>query len=386
MKTGAAGPCERVANQLVARIAERIGDPVMRLRFLKMAEPRILDRPKRRVRRAYLVVIPLLAAAMAGVVFQRAPAKARPAERSAAAGPVLAPVPARPPEVWEVEKTDNSETFSNGLWIDDRYAVSNQPRAYLAFPLSRGDAPAIHRTDPAGIVFHTTESSQAAFSAGENGTLRRIGESLLDYVRRKRAYHFVIDRFGRVHRVVLESDAANHAGFSVWADDDWTYVNLNESFLGVAFEARTEKWGGAAINAAQTRAGAMLVEMLRSKYRIAGANCVTHAQVSVNPSNMQAGYHTDWAFGLPFSQLGLPDNYARDLPSLRVFGFQYAAGPETREAGVYASAERTEVRLREAAAAAGMGLAAYREMLRERFRRRFEEVRRLQPAEKKGSI
>jgi N-acetyl-anhydromuramyl-L-alanine amidase AmpD len=45
--------------------------------------------------------------------------------------------------------------------------------------------------------------------------LKRIGESLLAYVRRKQAYNFVIDRFGRVYRVVPESDAANHAGNSI---------------------------------------------------------------------------------------------------------------------------------------------------------------------------
>ena len=50
-----------------------------------------------------------------------------------------------------------------------------------------------------------------------------------------RCYHFVIDRFGQVFRVVRESDVANHAGNSVWADDKSVYVNLNSSFLGIAF-------------------------------------------------------------------------------------------------------------------------------------------------------
>ena len=123
--------------------------------------------------------------------------------------------------------------------MDDRYAVGNHPRAYPAFPVGPDDGPPVRRADPAGIVFHTTESAQAAFSAEENGTLRRIGESLLDYVRRKRAYHFVIDRFGRVYRVVSETDAANHAGYLGLGDERWIYVNLNESFLGVSFETKT---------------------------------------------------------------------------------------------------------------------------------------------------
>jgi hypothetical protein len=190
-----------------------------------------------------------------------------------------------------------------------------------------------------------------------------------------------------VHRVVADGDAANHAGYSVWADERWLYVGLNESFFGVSFEAQTGSPGaGAAINPAQVRAAAMLVEMLRSRYRIPAANCVTHAQVSVNPSNMQAGYHTDWAFGFPFERVGLPDNYARDLPSLWAFGFQYAPGPaETAGLGVYAGAARTEGTVRERALAAGMGLAAYRKSLQKRFRQRFGEVRRFQSEYSEGA-
>jgi hypothetical protein len=263
----------------------------------------------------------------------------------------------------------------------------NHPRAYLAFPANRMDAPAVRRSDPAGIVFHTTESSQAAFAPEDNGTLRKIGESLLDYVRRKLAYHFVIDRFGRVHRVVAENDAANHAGYSVWADEQWLYVNLNESFFGVSFEAQTGPQGAeAVISPAQARAGAMLVEMLRSRYRIREDNCVTHAQVSVNPSNMQAGYHTDWASGFPFEQVGLPDNYARDLPSLWAFGFQYAAGPaRIADSGVYAGAARTERRIKERASSAGIGLAAYRKSLQRRFQQRLGEMHRFQSSQAEGS-
>ncbi len=347
-----------------------------------MVKPDIGDRPPRRSRIGIrLLAIPaLLAAAIASASFVRAPARARPARQLAQlAEPAAAPGPGQPSEVWEVERTPSSESYSNGLRIDDGYEVPNHPRRYLAFPADRSGAPAVRGSDPVGIVFHTTESSQAAFSPEDNGVLRRIGESLLDYVRRKRAYHFVIDRFGRVHRVVAEGDAANHAGFSVWADEQWLYVNLNESFLGVSFETRTDPQGGTVITPAQVRAGAMLVEMLRSRYRIPAANCVTHAQVSVNPSNMQAGYHTDWAYGFPFEQVGLPDNYARDLPSLWAFGFQYASGPaSTAEIGVYAGAARTEGHIEARASAAGIGLAAYRKSLRTRFEQRLGEMRRFE--------
>ena len=88
-----------------------------------------------------------------------------------------------------------------------------------------------------------TEGDQVPFEVEQSEELRRIGHELLLYVRSKRAYHFLIDRFGRVFRLVIESDTANHAGHSVWADARWRYVDLNASFLGVAFEARTHRIG-----------------------------------------------------------------------------------------------------------------------------------------------
>ena len=52
-------------------------------------------------------------------------------------------------------------------------------------------------------------------------------------------------------------------------------------------------------------AARILTEMLRGKYHIPASNCVTHAQVSVNPDNMLVGYHTDWAGNFPFLDIGL---------------------------------------------------------------------------------
>ena len=49
----------------------------------------------------------------------------------------------------------------------------------------------------------------------------------------------------KVFRVVAETDYANHAGQSVWADEKNIYWGLNQSFLGVAFEAQTDAPDGA---------------------------------------------------------------------------------------------------------------------------------------------
>lgn len=384
----------RYSRKWVDWYAGHINDPVLRLRFLQHTAPRL--RFQLFLRRWWLVfALTAVAALPAGYYFPRmksslvseVAAPASPPPPAAVLEPAAAPAD-RPQDVWQVEKTASSETYSNGLRIDNRFAVSNHPRAYLAFPADRpGESEGVRRTEPMGIVFHTTESRLAPFEADQNGVLKKIGESLLEYVRRKRAYHFLIDRFGRVYRVVAETDAANHAGNSVWADDQWLYVNLNQSFLSISIEAGTQPGHvQAEMSPAQLHSAAMLTEVLRARYHIAAANCVTHAQVSVNPSNRQVGYHTDWASSFPFEQMGLPDNYTQPLPALWAFGFEY--NPEVLHwAGsrIAAGIQLGEERLGRQAGEAGVSAHAYRKSLQKRYRNWLDEVRRANAAEDEES-
>jgi len=177
---------------------------------------------------------------------------------------------------------------------------------------------------------------------------------------------------------VAESDYANHAGISVWADAEWIYLNLNHSFLGVSFEARTA--GEAApytANRAQIQAARVLVEMLRSRYRIPVENCATHAQVSVNASSKAIGYHTDWGRHFPFREIGLPDGYQRPLPSITAFGFAYDSVFLDAIGGrVWPGLLHSEEQLLRDAAAGGLTPAAYRSRLRRRYREMAALVRK----------
>jgi N-acetylmuramoyl-L-alanine amidase len=376
-----------VYRPTVEKVANCIHDPVARLRFLQATAPRVtVPAPVRWIRSARqllagsrIVRFVLLAAAGLTVLGSVAlMVSSTRAEVLTAPRQPIRPSPvadAPPPNVWMVENSGQEETYSNGLRIDNRHVVPHYPRSYVVFPAS-GHGPAVRRYDPAGIVFHTTESHQVPFEAVQNDALRRVGESLLEYVQRKFAYHFLIDRFGRVHRVVAEGDAADHAGPSLWADRKWLYVNLNRSFLAVSLEGRTEPGQNeSGASPAQVRAAAMLTEMLRSRYGIAAENCVTHAQVSVNPANMQVGYHTDWASGFPFEQVGLPNNYAEALPAVWAFGFlasaEYRAVTGERLAeGV----DRAEETVRAGAQAEKSSIAAYRKRLQEAYRQKLAEL------------
>jgi hypothetical protein len=362
----------------IERKAEEIVDPIQRLKFLRQATA---PPPPVRIQWGLIAACCMVALPLS----MRSDAHLRHQPDS---HPMVTPIRVvrqEIPNVWRVEWTRDYEVFSNGLRIENQLAVANEPRSYQLLSveaegrrrLGRADqnqpddqkrSAGIQRTQPAGIVFHTTESDQAPFEAAQQRNLHRIGRETLLYVRNKRAYHFVIDRFGRVNRIVLESDAANHAGNSVWADSRWLYLELNQSFLSVAFEASMQT-GESPINEAQVHAAKVLTEMLRSKYNIPAENCVTHAQVSVNPDNRRIGWHSDWGKEFPFKEIGLPDNYDQPPPSLYLLGFEYdsvyinATGP-----GIWKGLALAELRLRDEAAARHKTVVEYRTLLQQRYR------------------
>ena len=273
------------------------------------------------------------------------------------------------PKVWLVERKASVEIYSNGLRIENEFLTGTTARAYRTFDRASWRASEV-ATQPAGIVFHTTESRMAPFDASQNSRLMRNGRDLLAYIASHRFYHFVIDRFGRVFRVVAEIDYANHAGRSLWADDTRIYWNLNQSFLGVAFEAQTDAEAAArdVATPAQVDAARVLTEMLRSKYQISAANCTTHAQVSINPQSMRLGYHTDWAANFPFREVGLGDGYDRPVAALTLFGFDYdSAFLQANGRRVWQGLVTAEEQLVRDAAAHGTTLTLYRRTLQQRF-------------------
>jgi N-acetylmuramoyl-L-alanine amidase len=360
--------------------AESIRDPLERLRFLRNTvdagaiAPSAGGRTRRQGRK--MVHAGMAAAAIIVIVaFMASPT----ASTSLGAYPrhFLMPPPTPQPageaaqKVWQVDVTPGYETYSNGLRIEKGYETSANPR--VPYPVYRRRDPQLAsaemRSGPAGIVYHTTESHMAPFEPEQTGQMRRIEASVLDLVRRNHSYNYVIDRFGRVFRIVAEGDIANHAGLSIWADDKYAYVNLNGSFLGVSFETQTQRGDdNPEISPAQIHSARILTDMLRYKYTIPAGNCVTHAQVSVNPGNMRIGYHTDWAGNFPFAEIGLGDNYREPLASVFAFGFDYdgifvqSTGRRLWQ-GLRASDEQVKLQ----ASVLGMPVPAYKRILRQRY-------------------
>jgi hypothetical protein len=310
-----------------------------------------------------------------------------------------------PDKIWMVERTEDFEQYSNGGRILINYETSSEPRSFYALrrkPTRSSATPPVSANHavyypelfdhPVGILYHVTQSDILPFLPRNNQTIKGNTEQLLEYVRQEKLYNYLIDRFGRIYRVVRDEDYANHSGNSIWSDDTSVYLNLNHSFIGISFEGRWSsdiKFNPDEINEAQLYAGKVLTEILRSKYKIQDANCVTHGLVSINPTEYLIGHHLDWATGFPFSKLGLNDKYLQLTPSIAEFGFRYdrafttALGNELWPGIVLA-----EARLKAQAADKGLSAGLYRRQLQNDFklyRQWLHEMREQAKAAGKGT-
>ncbi len=360
-----------IPRTLIERKAGQIVDPVERLRYLQrrsvVIQPRVQPVSWKHRRLPALALALLLGCLLAPSYKASRPEPIKLVPIKAVSMPVADVVA----KVWLVDKSGDFETYSNGLRIDDRFVSPNQKRIF--YPVYQRaeidpDNPE-WRSEPAGIVYHTTESDQARFTEEENARLKRIGKAVIGVVQQNHSYHFLIDRFGQVFRIVPETDIANHAGYSIWADDNVLFVNLNSSFLGIAFETQTQRGDQPSANPAQVHAARVLTEMLRNKYRIPQSNCVTHAQVSVNPDNMLVGYHTDWAGNFPFLAIGLNDNYAAPPPSIYAFGFDYdPVFVHATGVRLWQGLALAEDQMQTQAAARGIPVSRYRAILQKKYK------------------
>ena len=218
-------------------------------------------------------------------------------------GSALTSAGVAPAAIWLVEKGPQWELYSNGLRIDTGLTVKGSAARFPRLRRARATLEPHVRNAPVGLLFHTSESDVWPLEAAYNENLRGTSQGLLRYVQKNRLYHYVIDRFGRVYRVVAEESKANHAGHSVWASAGRVYLNLNHAFLGVSFETRWEGAKALPITQAQLAAGRNLSDYLRQRYEIAPEMCVTHGLTSVNPQ--ETSHRTSHGLGarLPVRRL-----------------------------------------------------------------------------------
>jgi hypothetical protein len=234
-----------------------------------------------------------------------------------------------PSTIFEADRGKGWEVYSNGLRIETSSTVSGKARTYRVADRNGAVRPERY-TLPVGILFHTSESDLWAIEPKNQGRLRESSAQVLNYVQQAKSYNYLIDRFGRVYRVVADETVAKHAGNAVWGQGDDVYLDLNAAFIGISFESRWQAPEGESpegralpITRAQLIAGRNLTNYLRQRFGIAPEMCVTHGLTSVSPRSFLIGYHRDWATGFPFAAFGLPDQYDKPPASVLLFGFTY---------------------------------------------------------------
>jgi len=288
-------------------------------------------------------------------------------------------------KVWLAEQGNGYEFYSNGARVLTEYQTAGEKREFYRFPvdrLERGTDDDERLTQPLGIVYHVSEGDQLPFDTQYNASLQTHSKALLEYAREHRLYNYVIDRFGRVYRLVHDEQTANHAGNSAWSDGHNLYINLNASFIGVCFEGQSRRGkavGADGINETQIYAARQLTAVLRSKYQILDANCVTHGLVSVNPSNKLMGYHTDWVAGFPFAAIGLTNKYDTEVAAISRLGFNYDAAYLASAGGHHwPGLDKADIALRDAARQSGVSLEEKRRALQEVYERLYAKQRSLE--------
>lgn len=305
--------------------------------------------------------------------------------------PIL-PSPAEPPKeypkylnkvIWLVEKTKDSEIYSNRLKIITTFTTDNISRRYYTFkkdtPLP--PAPDQEKHTVAGILYHASESDIFEFKPEMSDSIKKYSKALIKYLRKKKSYNYFIDRFGRVYRIVREDHAAFHAGNAVWADDTSIYLNLNHAFIGICYEGRDFETAESntdsqkivpmeemSINEAQLISGKELTDWLRVKYNIPQGNCTPHCLVSLNRHNLLIGHHLDLSRGFPFDQYGLSNKYRETIPAITEFGCSYDQYfLDIFNGDIWPGIAFSERRLEKKAQEHGMSLDGYRKLLNNRF-------------------
>src|SRR5260370_20169072 len=229
--------------------AERMPDPAEKLRYLRRTIGRVEAIRHWPVRVAGMVAALALAYFSVSSITKATSLWKEPAPIGVPAtlSTAIPSFPSAPERVWLVEKKDDFEVYSNGLRIETKGATTHSPRLFLPFDRKHTEVwtrtgsglaakYAALQNRPVGIIFHTTESDLAPFDPSQNANLKRLAHDIVTYVRRHKSYHYLVDRFGRVHRVVEEESIATQAGHSVRGAAPNLSGNLNHRFLGVPLE------------------------------------------------------------------------------------------------------------------------------------------------------
>ena len=88
--------------------------------------------------------------------------------------------------------------------------------------------------------------------------------------------HYVINRSGKIYRLIQDNHIAWHAGKSCWGK----YKNLNKNSIGIELVNKGHKFGYTSFEKKQILSLVKICKKLISKYKIRGVNIVGHSDIA----------------------------------------------------------------------------------------------------------
>jgi len=128
--------------------------------------------------------------------------------------------------------------------------------------------------------------------------------------------HYLINRSGKVFRLVEDKNMAWHAGKSMWGK----YKNLNKNSIGIELVNKGHQYGYASFKKKQISTLVKLCKILKKKYKIKTKNFLGHSDVSPL-RKIDPGEKFPWEF-LSIKKIGIwhdfKSNFLKKYRKLKV--------------------------------------------------------------------
>jgi len=142
--------------------------------------------------------------------------------------------------------------------------------------------------------------------------------------------HYLINRSGKVFRLVEDQNIAWHAGKSMWGK----YKNLNKNSIGIELVNKGHRYGYQAFTKIQIKRLVELCKSLKRKYRIKNKLILGHSDIAplrkADPGEkFPWGYLSSKGVGIYFSKTTKGEKFQKNndvhklFQNLRIIGYRY---------------------------------------------------------------
>ena len=155
----------------------------------------------------------------------------------------------------------------------------------------------------------------------------------LTYSKSKVSCHYLINRKGKIFRLVDDQNIAWHAGKSMWGK----YKNLNKNSIGIELVNKGHRYGYQAFSRIQIKRLIELCKYLRRKYRIKNKLILGHSDIAplrkIDPGEkFPWGYLSSKGIGIYPAKVSRSEKFQKSndistfFYNLRIIGYRYLKG------------------------------------------------------------